>query len=59
MRESFFGIKTFKAVMASFFRIKNFKSRNKSTVSFFTIKKLKSGKAVLEFPLSFKSFKSR
>ena len=42
MMEYFFGIKNFKTVIVSFFRIKNFKS----------------GKAVVEFPLSFKNFKS-
>ena len=41
--ESFFGLKTFKTVMASFFRIKNFNSC----------------KAVVEFSLSVESFKSR
>ena len=41
--ESFFGIKNFKTVMVSFFSIKNFKSR----------------KAVVDFSLSFQSFKSR
>ena len=43
MMESFSGIKNFKAVMASFFRIKNLKSR----------------KAVMELSFSFKSLKIR
>ena len=41
--ESFIGIKKFKTVMASFFRIKIFESR----------------KAVVEFSFSFKNIKSR
>ena len=45
--------------MESFFNGKNFKGPKKVTGSFFTIKNLKSRKAVVEFILNFKSFKNR
>ena len=57
--ESFFGIKTFKTVMVSFFIIKNVNSRKKIMESFFQHWNLKSSIAMMEFSLSFISFKNR
>ena len=53
--ESFFVIKNLKTVMVSFFRIKDLVVR-KQRSPFFSIKNFK---AVVEFSLSFKHFKSR
>ena len=75
MKESFFKIKTFKSlkeVMEPFFGIKNFKTVivsfsvlktvrvvRKQWSPFFSIKNFKGRKVVVEFSLSFKTFKSR
>ena len=57
--ESFFGIKNFKTVMASFPGLKTLRFVIKQQSPFSNIKSFKRHKAVVEFSLSFKSFNRR